>query len=274
MSQRRLSARSFTLLFLVAILLLVVLDAFGFGKPFRSLTSAIINPIQEASASMAAGIQSWFQPKGVTGDLQFQVAQLEEERNSLLVENAELRSLLRDQASANEQSQLLSTKNLRFQVTRVIGRSLDPSAQIIIINRGQSSGVFVGQVVVVEDGIVIGRVSSTTSNTAQVLLVTDRRSKISVEVQNEFNSPGIVIGERGLALRLTTVPQDEPIEFGQSIVTAGLEAGVPRGLLIGTVGDVSSTATNLFQSASIRYPVSLDRLQLVSVVQGPSTDEE
>jgi len=99
-----------------------------------------------------------------------------------------------------------------------------------------------------------------------MLVISDSRSAVGAQVQNENNSPGVVIGKLGLALEMQLIPQSEEITKGQIVVTSGLEENIPSGLVIGQINEIDKKTEELFQTATIESPISLERLDVLSII--------
>lgn len=159
-----------------------------------------------------------------------------------------------------------STKNTLI-VASVIASSPDPGVQSIVINRGSTDHVDVGQVVVAERGSVVGKVVAVHQNQSTVLLITDRQSVIAARIQNQPQSPGVVQGERGLALQMRFIPKNDALKTSQTVVTSGTESPIPPDILIGSIASTSSLPGDLFQQAIITPSAPLERLRVVAVIR-------
>jgi len=266
MEQRRPVSRALVLVAFAIVAGAIVLRLTNLDRPMISFANSLLEPLQSNTFGAINSIRSWFSPNQDPDTAANELERVSNERDKLLVKLAQLQSTITDMRLATGQAKYLDEIKLSYVVARVIGRNIDPATRIIILNQGLNRNVRIGQAVVAENGILIGRIYDVTETTSQVLLLSDRRSRVAALVQNERSSPGIVTGELGLALRLEFVPQDEKLDKEQLVVTSGFESGVPRGLLIGQIERVNQTPTDLFQSASLSTSVDLDRLQIVSVI--------
>lgn len=148
----------------------------------------------------------------------------------------------------------------------VIALSSDPGIQSIIIDRGSNDHIKLGQVVVAERGSVVGKIVALHQNQSTVLLITDRQSVVAARVQNQPQSPGVVKGERGLALQMEFIPKNDSVKSGQTVVTSGTESLIPPDILIGSISSVASRSGDLFQQAIVTPSAPLERLRVVAVV--------
>ena len=148
----------------------------------------------------------------------------------------------------------------------------DPSGVLktIVIGAGTDQGVTVDQIVLAEQGVV-GRVSEVGSNYAKILLVTDSSSSVSALVQTSRAS-GIVRGQYGDTLVMEWILQSDPVKPGDVVVTAGLGIGTelrslyPKGLVIGTVVDVTKAEVSAYQRAIIAPAADLRKLESVLLI--------
>ncbi len=113
---------------------------------------------------------------------------------------------------------------------------------------------------------VVGKIFSVTEHTSSVLLLTDSHSRIIAEILAKNSATGVIHGEFQLGLRMDLIPITQSLQKNMIVVTSGLEEGIPPGLLIGTIEDVSARPSDLYQSARIRPSIHYDSLRLVSVV--------
>jgi len=120
--------------------------------------------------------------------------------------------------------------------------------------------------VIVENGILIGKVVEVFPVSARIMLLSNGESLVS-GVSLESEAKGIVKGEYGLGLTLDMVLQKDTIKVGDTIITSGLGGDIPRGLVIGTLQNVHFSSDKLFQQATIVLPVRLDALRYVFVIQ-------
>jgi len=87
-----------------------------------------------------------------------------------------------------------------------------------------------------------------------------------VTLLNGTRTIGVANGISGALLALRYIPQDERIETNDIVVTSGLEASVPSGLIVGIVNSVTTDATAPFQSAILEPIGDARRLAFVSIL--------
>ncbi len=190
-------------------------------------------------------------------------------------------NLVHAQADAVEK-QLLTDENNRLRATLhflekkpyqvagadVIARNVEPIGSTIVINQGSAAGIAKGQPVITEGGIFIGKIARAEQTTAVVELVNDGQSRVAATIMNVDHSIGIVEGGYGISVHMTFIPQNETIAVGDTVITSGLEPGIPRGLVIGTVDAVEKEAYQPFQKAVLTTATPLDKIATVVVIVG------
>jgi rod shape-determining protein MreC len=175
------------------------------------------------------------------------------------LENERLRQLLdyRDNNAGNEPL-----------VAHIIGRDPGNWFGVVKVNRGADHGVRRDQAVVLPSGLV-GRVIAVTPRTADVLLITDPRSRVGAMLQ-DCRTPGVVRGvlDRSRSLRMSYLSREAEVVRGQLVVTSGL--GIyPKGIPIGRVIAVQKDAAGLTLTADIEPLVDFDRLEEVLIILHP-----
>lgn len=125
----------------------------------------------------------------------------------------------------------------------------------------------VWQPVVTEKGLV-GRVRQVLKpDEALVQLLSDEDSRVSVETTSE-RVQGLLYYD-GRAFVMDQVPQGEPVDVGDELVTSGLGGTVPPGLPVGRVSAVRASAAELYQHVEIEPAERFSSLRKVYVVVRP-----
>lgn len=186
-------------------------------------------------------------------------------KRQLLEKNAEL--LLYDQLKVeNQRLRLLLNSPLRKdefkKIAEVMSITSDPYRKLVVINKGQSSGIFVGQPVIDDKGLV-GQVISLGATTSRVLLLTDPSNSTPVQdLRSDVRVIATGDGDSG-QLHLDNVPRDADIQVGDMLVTSGLGGRYPEGYPVAKVISVERTKQNYFATIVAKPLASLERLRHV-----------
>lgn len=174
-------------------------------------------------------------------------------------ENGELRDLMKMRDDP------IYPGDVELVNARVIARSPTAWYSTVTVNVGTDRGVDLYDAVVNGEGLV-GRVSSLSSNAAQVTLITDQDSYIDSSVL-PGGAQGLLAGSVTGNLSLQYVDKSQRVEKGQVVVTSGRTGSIfVKGIAIGTVDEVAQQEAELYQSISVTPYVDFHTIDLVMVV--------
>jgi rod shape-determining protein MreC len=183
--------------------------------------------------------------------LQAQVQQMA----ALRAENHRLRALLN--SSALVQDDVL--------VAEMIGISPDPARHLVVLNKGEQDGVFLGQPLIDASGLM-GQVVEVSRVSSRVLLLTDATHAIPVQV----NRNGVRAVAEGVGrldtLELRHVASTEDIQVGDLLVSSGLGGRFPVGYPVAEVTQVIRDPGQTFARVNARPSAALNRSRHVLLV--------
>mgnify|MGYP000654265088 CR=1 FL=1 len=175
---------------------------------------------------------------------------------SLTAENVRLRELLNGRARLDE----------KVQLSELIGVNPDPFQHQVIINKGRADGVFVGQPVL-DAGGVTGQVTDASPYTSRVMLITDARHAIPVEVnRNGFRTIALGTGTSG-ELQLEHVPDTADLREGDLLISSGLGGRFPRGYPVAVIRAVVRDPGRPFSLVAAEPTARLDRSRFLLLVE-------
>ncbi len=192
-------------------------------------------------------------------------------KNKLLIcqtDTANIKLLQDENSELRSQLNFFSSHSFVHIGAEVIGRNIEPLGSTFVVNRGTKDGVKPGNAVIVSNGVLVGKVASAVEESSFVRLLNDNQSKIAATILNHDKSLGVIEGGYGISVRMNFIPQQEEVKIGDLIVTSGLEAGMPRGLLIGNVAAIEKEAYEPFQRATLSPAASLNSIAQVSIITG------
>jgi rod shape-determining protein MreC len=145
---------------------------------------------------------------------------------------------------------------------RVIGTSANAASQTIYLDRGERDGIKRNMGVITPEGIV-GKVIESYSNTAQVLLLTDKESGVGAMLAtSRIQSPVGGTGEPLLTMKY--VANDDTVSQGERVVTSGMDRIFPRDLPVGVIAEIKPG--NPFKQIRVKPSANLERLEEVIVL--------
>ena len=246
----------------------------NFGTPpvVQQLTSDVTAVMGRIFSKPANAINNFFSDINYLEDTFKENKRLKEKVDSLAESQAEL-SVLRE-----ENVQLKSELDLRSSLTEystmtgtVISRNPDAWVDQVIVDRGSMDGLERGMSVMSKNGLV-GRISEVSPTSSKVtLLSTTAPSSIltSTEImQEEETIFGVLTGfdlERN-ELVMEQITSEAAIEIGNEVITSGLGGLVPRGLLVGTITEISLDSQGLGQRVYIEPATDFTDIQFVTII--------
>ncbi len=234
-------------------------------QPVRYGLSVLALPVHYM-AGIPGDVVSWVHEKAQRGE------SLEQENKRLETEVLLLKRRLQKVAAVVAENtrlkELLNSSNLvddRVIVAEIIGVDPDPFRHEVILNKGSTDHVFVGQAVLDAAGLM-GQVVEVGPWSSRVVLVTDASHGIPVHVARN-GVRAIAVGSGNLdLLRLIHVPDTADIKEGDLLVSSGLGQRFPVGYPVGVVKRVEHHPGQAFATVEAYPSAHLDRSRHVLLV--------
>lgn len=248
---------------LVTLLLLIFFHYLGWLNWFESKTRDIFIPLFSQTHSIGVNLMKKKEP--VLSEFDYQKFLTTASDNQVM--SSRLKILEEENEELKKLLQFNRSQTYSYITVKVIGKGLENVERSYMIAVGLNDGIKVGQPVIAGGGIMIGKISKVSNNSAWVRLINDNNSKVAAVVLSPDKSQGIVEGGYGLSVRMNFIPRNEKVQIGNQVTTSGLEEWVPRGLLLGTISVVENEAYQPFQKAVLTPAVDLSKIIIVSVLR-------
>jgi len=189
---------------------------------------------------------------------------LQSEINVLILENQQLREHFLENQRLKELLNFKQQFSNNLLPAEIIGR--DPSSwfKTILVNRGTQAGVERGSGVVSPQGVV-GTVIETTLHSSKILLISDQNSTIDILVKRS-RVRGILAGHDETECRVNYIVKKEDVQQGDEIITSGLNAVFPRGIIIGSIVETTNNPNGFFKHVAVTPAVDFSKLNEVLIV--------
>lgn len=194
------------------------------------------------------------------------------ENESLKNENLNLLSQFADYEDIKDENKFLRkslniTPRFRGEIiyADIFNSQLGPSGYDVLITKGEKNGVNDNNVVITEEGVLIGRVKKSYDDFAQLLIVNDPKFSIMVKILNS-GTAGIAKGAINKGLSFELVTQGDLIKEGDVVVSSGMDF-FPPALIIGTVSYVEINESALFKKVKIKPAIDNVKMGRVLVVK-------
>ena len=243
----------------------------GWLQPVRSVLATAVVPVQYVAESPYRVADLLIEFVSTRQRLMRRNADLERELLLMKAKTA------RTDAIAAENDRLRELFNSRARlpddvlVAELIEVIPDVTRREIVVDKGGTHGVAVGQAVIDSAG-VFGQVVETTPLTSRVLLVTDPSHAIPVQVIRSKVFAIASGGGRGPHL-LDNPPVTTDIVVGDALVSSGLGRRFPRDYPVGVVTRIVKDPTLPYAQVMWEPSAALTRSRQVLVVLGHSQGE-
>lgn len=249
---------------LIAFILLLL--AIGIFQPFTDLTRRTLLPLLRGTAQGAQWVAQMLPDRTSTLNPQA-LPQCEARLRKVSSDEARLHELEEENKVLRAQAKFAETSGYDQVGALVISRELGTLRGRLLIDRGANDHVEIGQAVVTEDGVYIGRIRSVETRVATVELLSDVDSRVAAATMTGEALTGVVEGRGNGAAMLTYVPSSINLTNDQIIVTAGTEEKIPAHLPLGIINSVNRIPKDPFYNASVDPLVRFDRVTYVSVLR-------
>ena len=178
----------FGLLLSAALLLALDLNGTSVFDRARDGFSRIMEPVEAATGVVTQPIERAWKAITEFDDLERENEALQDQIDRLIGTQATAQASVLEYQELRALFNLPSLSGIDTEVAQVVGSSPNNFDQIVEINKGRRSNIAVGMAVVNQAGL-IGKITSVTDESANVMLVTDPRYSVGVEILADTGEP-------------------------------------------------------------------------------------
>lgn len=224
----------------------------------RNALSILLTPVQWL-ASVPSSIGGYF-TSAITAEPDLNIAydNLRNEYFKLKSESLLLRTL--QEENRDLRALLAASERLKEKITlaELMDVNLDRDNHRVSVGRGIRDGVYVGQAVIDDQG-VIGQVTEVMPLSSIIVLITDPGHALPVQV--ERNGLRTVVHGTGSVslLRVPFLNQNSDITVGDVLISSGMGGRFPNGYPVAVVSDVKVIEDEAFIRVTANPIAKLDR---------------
>ena len=197
-------------------------------------------------------------------------------RQELLLKSSDLLLLGQLQQENNRLRELLGSPlrgDEHKMITQVLSTESDPYSYQVVIDKGFQNGVYEGQPVINDRGVV-GQVVAVARNTSRVLLICDTSHSLPIQVlRNDIRVIAVGSGCTD-GLQLEYLPRDTDIRVGDVLVTSGLGGRFPEGYPVAVVSSVTIDDQRANTVIQAHPTVGLQRLRYLLLLWPSDRDDD
>ena len=226
---------------IILVLLVVIGGIFGIRAIMAGTSSAILNSM----ASFIFDIENAVQFRGIISENDTLRGEMLDLRGKL-IETEDIRKeneLLRIQLSAGLK------KGYDLESIKVFNVSYEEITATAFIDKGEEDGIKVGMPVITGRSTLVGLVNEVFGKYSKIMLMTDKRFKLTVLDESREQFLAIGDGKGGVQLDFVT-PRDDFRE--NELIVSEISENVPDFLIIGEIDSVSHNETDLFKKVKVR----------------------
>lgn len=251
--------------FLFAVLLVVSFLMVGTSMSysqykFARATQNVVGPIQKSWSEL---LHTFSLGKENEDLVRQNIALMREYDNMFMVKS----DTTLTEMSSTDSLHTTRTRLYDYTYANIIYKTTDQAFNYIIIDKGSKDGISRDMAVTCPTGVV-GVVNDVSENFSSIIPILHPDSRISEEVL-PINQIGTVVweGSDPKVAVLENIPQHLDITIGDSVVTSGFSNIFPRGLLIGTVKEVSVGNNASFLSIKVKLAADFKKLHTVYLIE-------
>lgn len=171
-----------------------------------------------------------------------------------------------------ELKNLLDIKNtfLDYKIinSTVILRNKSYYLSTLEIDKGKKDGIKKNMAVVTQEGL-IGKISKVYKNSSEVKLITQSSNKYKTSIIIKLNNKdylGIINGYKDGLIKVENIDKNIEIKNNEIVVTSGMEKGIPRGIVIGSIEKEENSKYDLSKTIYIKSNVDFNNIHYVSII--------
>ena len=248
------------LVLIFSIMLMVADNKFNKFEHIRSYLQSFVSPLQYI-ANGSKELLTWASENFITHQQLLAEKRAYESKEVFYEEQAMQLRILQNE---NDRLRKLLASPLKTELQKMVAEIIsvdsNPYSHQVVINRGANSGVFEGQAVLDDQGVV-GQVLHVGATTSRIILITDITH--AIPVRNSRNGVRMVAYGSGKIghLTLNHVPHSIDIKVGDELVTSGLGAKYPEGYPVVIVTSIDKDESRPFAKVYTKPVAKIDRLR-------------
>jgi len=231
----------FTLYAVLSFVIMFLDQRHGWMEQARYVLQAAAYPIQLAVSS-PTNAWNWFQESLATRDaLRAENERLKAQDRLLSIRAMRYEALARENGELRGLRDALPPVAEKWLAAEIVNIEINSLRQRVLLNRGTSNGVFKGQALLDDKG-VIGQTTHVGPWSAEAILITDPEHAIPVVIERTGLRTIAVGAGDSVSLALPFLPGNADVKAGDLLLTSGLGGVFPAGYPVARITEVRRDA--------------------------------
>lgn len=201
---------------------------------------------------------------------------LKSQNQILAEENSRLKTRLYNSYSKKDSTYIDTVSyggTYKFTVANVIRNTYSGANNVLLLNRGKSSGLKQDLGVISSKGI-IGVIDGTSKGYATVISILNTTSQISAQLKKTNHYGSLKWNAKSPHfIQLTDIPKIAPIKKGDTIITSGRSSIFPKGIPIGIIHDFKLDVAENYYEVNIKLFNDMTNLEHVYTIENVDVQE-
>jgi rod shape-determining protein MreC len=254
-------------------LILIILSSFNGLTFVLDSFDYVVKPFSSNLKSISNDTNNFFQKYLDAGKLQNDNFQLRKDIISLREQLSEYNETKKQNDFLKSKSGVVSVPQVTLNLSSVVSLN---SGGNVLIDKGAIDNIKEGDIVVVSEKTVLGRVKSVNQFTSVIELISYTKSSsrgVSVmAIDSGKEVRGFLSESDDLnVLNVTDILKSNSLPIGSMFITSGDDRANPRGLVVGTVTSIKEKDTETVKTATIKLDYDLTKLKYVYVLKFKNT---
>ncbi|MCR5033398.1 MAG: rod shape-determining protein MreC [Lachnospiraceae bacterium] len=260
----------FILTILCAVMMLLTFNTDFLSGPLNAVSSFLIVPFQNGVSAAGSELTAKAKQLAQVRELLEENARLQEQVDSLTIENT---TLQQNRFELNNLRELyaLDSQYEDYEKTgaRIISKDSGNWFETFVINKGSDDGIQVDMNVMAGSGLV-GRITQVGPSWAKVVSIISDESSLSGMVLSTSDNlivSGDLISYGNGYINFNMLQDDAgAVVVGDKIVTSNISDKYLPGILVGYISSINTDSNNLTKSGTLTPAVDFTHLQEVLVI--------
>ncbi|WP_269531584.1 rod shape-determining protein MreC [Chitinimonas sp. BJYL2] len=234
-------------------------------QPVRELVSMALYPLQRAATAPVAAARTAGDFLTSQTKLLQENRRLEDERLRTSAELLRLNALREENAQLRRLTATRDSQHGKGVLAEVLYNDRDPYTAKLVVDRGETTGANLGQVVIDPRGVV-GQITRAQPLTSEITLITHRDHTVPVQVvRNGLRA--IIYGQGNQhPMIVRWLPLNADIQEGDELVTSGIDGTYPAGLPVARVVKVDRNPGVAFAQVRCAPAADIDKHRFLLIL--------